>query len=180
MIGSWCSGRVLAGALALALALGSPRAVEAQGEAAFQRDTAVVPDIELKTLDGDRVKLHSLLAPRLTLFVMWSTWCLPCIDEMPVLNEFDHTWRDRGVHVVSVFVQDTALALAKRIAQEQKLVFPVLLDDDRLKDAFPGLSLPRGYIVKSDGKVVTGYRPPADLHFIEYRIEYFLEHFGLR
>lgn len=145
-------------------------------------DTAVVPDIRVATLDGDSVDVHSLLAPKLTLMVIWATWCAPCIVEMPVLKEFDEKWRPRGVHIVSIFRDDTAVAKARWIVEQQQLPYPVLMEpgDPEFRAALPGRAMPNGYIVKADGKVVIWYAPPPDLGFIEDRVEHFLTRYKLK
>jgi len=144
-------------------------------------DTAVVPDIVVEAIDGDSVRLHALLAPKLTLIVKWSTWCVGCIIEMPFLKEFDEKWRPRGVHVVSIFEQDTAVGKAQTIIRENELPYPVILDpkNAELTGALPGLSLPNGYIVKADGKVVIRYVPTPNVFSIENQIQYFLDRYKL-
>lgn len=172
-------GRQATASVILTLATGG--AFVSPASAQIVRDTAVVPDIVVPLLGGDSVGLHSLLAPKLTLMVRWSTWCPPCITEMPVFEEFDRKWRARGVHIVSFFTQDTAVALARRIVEEQGITYPVVLGFEHpgLREAMPGRALPNGYMVKADGKVVIWYPPPPYLPMIETRVDYFLRHYGL-
>lgn len=172
-------GRQATASVVLTLAAGPIIAAPAAGQ--IVRDTAVVPDITVPLLNGDSVRLHSLLAPKLTLMVRWSTWCPPCISEMPVFEEFHRKWRDRGVHIVSFFAQDTAVDLARRLVEERGVTYPVVrgFEHPGLRDAMPGRAMPNGYMVKADGKVVIWYPPPPYLPMIESRVEYFLRHYGL-
>ena len=37
---------------------------------------------------------------------LWATWCIPCIQELPELNELQKRYRDRGLTVLAVSLDD--------------------------------------------------------------------------
>jgi thiol-disulfide isomerase/thioredoxin len=43
---------------------------------------------------------------RVVLLHLWATWCLPCLDELPVVAAFARVGRERGVSVVSISLDD--------------------------------------------------------------------------
>jgi cytochrome c biogenesis protein CcmG/thiol:disulfide interchange protein DsbE len=54
----------------------------------------------------------------------WASWCNPaCYDEAPVLERAWRTYRDRGVVVVGIDMQDTAEA-AREFIRRFELTFP--------------------------------------------------------
>jgi len=55
----------------------------------------------------------------------WATWCEPCRDEYPLLNEIARQYAPQGLHVVGVnFDQDGDLILMRRFIARYKPVFP--------------------------------------------------------
>jgi cytochrome c biogenesis protein CcmG, thiol:disulfide interchange protein DsbE len=77
----------------------------------------------LSTFDGQSVSLESLRG-QVVVLNFWASWCNPaCYDEAPVLERGWRAWRDRGVMVVGVDIQDTAEA-AQRFMRQFDLTFP--------------------------------------------------------
>lgn len=53
----------------------------------------------------------------------WATWCPPCVEELPMLNQFYQAQREKGWQVVGLAVdQDAAV---QRFLQRMPLAFPV-------------------------------------------------------
>ena len=77
----------------------------------------------LSTFAGQPVSLESLRG-QVVVLNFWASWCNPaCYDEAPVLERGWRAWRDRGVMVVGVDIQDTAEA-AQRFMRQFDLTFP--------------------------------------------------------
>jgi cytochrome c biogenesis protein CcmG/thiol:disulfide interchange protein DsbE len=77
----------------------------------------------LTTFDGQPVSLEGLRGSVVVLN-FWASWCHPaCYDEAPVLERGWRAWRDRGVMVVGVDIQDTNEA-AQKFIRELSLTFP--------------------------------------------------------
>ena len=59
------------------------------------------------------------------LFTFWATWCEPCRDEYPMLNELAKQYAPKGLRVVGVNLdQDGDLILMRRFIARYKPVFP--------------------------------------------------------
>jgi peroxiredoxin len=56
-----------------------------------------------------------------------ASWCKPCAKESAALTRLAERYRARGVEVLAVHVQDTAMD-AQRFVREQKVAYPVALD----------------------------------------------------
>jgi thiol-disulfide isomerase/thioredoxin len=55
----------------------------------------------------------------------WATWCEPCRDEYPLLNELAKEYAPKGLHVVGVNLDDDGdLILMRRFMARYKPVFP--------------------------------------------------------
>ena len=61
-----------------------------------------VPDFNLPTPSGKRVKLYALLEKGPVLLDFWATWCKPCIKAMPKLEEIHAKYADRGLTVLGI------------------------------------------------------------------------------
>jgi thiol-disulfide isomerase/thioredoxin len=59
------------------------------------------------------------------LVTFWATWCEPCRDEYPMLNELAKEYAPQGLHVVGVNLDDDGdLILMRRFIARYKPVFP--------------------------------------------------------
>ena len=77
----------------------------------------------LSSFEGQSVSLESLRG-KVVVLNFWASWCNPaCYEEAPVLERGWRAWRDRGVMVVGVDIQDTAEA-AQRFMRQFNLTFP--------------------------------------------------------
>ena len=77
----------------------------------------------LTAFDGTPLALDTLRG-KVVVVNFWASWCNPaCYDEAPVLERAWRTYRDRGVVVVGVDMQDTAEA-AREFIRRFELTFP--------------------------------------------------------
>jgi thiol-disulfide isomerase/thioredoxin len=99
---------------------------------------------------------------KLLLVTFWATWCEPCRDEYPMLNELAKEYAPKGLQVVGVdFDQDGDLILMRRFLARYKPVFPNYRKKKGEEDAFseavmPGYkgALPASFFYTRDGKQV--------------------------
>jgi cytochrome c biogenesis protein CcmG/thiol:disulfide interchange protein DsbE len=81
---------------------------------------------ELKSLDGQSVVLASFRGKPLVVN-FFASWCDPCRDEMPLINELASKATKSGYSVLGIAVEDSRAAVTE-YAREAKLVFPIALD----------------------------------------------------
>lgn len=105
------------------------------------------------------VKNHT---EKLRLINVWATWCGPCTAEFPDLVTINHMYRDRGLELVSISMDDTANTVrALRFLQSKQASSPnyIFSGDDKYKliDAIDPKwqgALPYSMLVDPGGKVV--------------------------
>ena len=77
----------------------------------------------LTTFDGQPVSLEGLRG-KVVVLNFWASWCRPaCYDEAPVFERGWRAWRERGVTVVGIDIQDTTEA-AQKFIRDFSLTFP--------------------------------------------------------
>lgn len=77
----------------------------------------------LRTFAGEALSLEAQRG-KVVVLNFWASWCYPaCYEEAPTLERGWQAWRERGVVVVGVDIQDTPEKAGKFIA-DFKLTFP--------------------------------------------------------
>jgi thiol-disulfide isomerase/thioredoxin len=110
------------------------RAVDAQtlasGKAPPAMSGQAAPQIELRSLDGKKVKLSSLRG-RPVVLSFWGTWCPPCRDEFPELVALHRKYGGDGLVVLAVNQRDqeTSTSAVQDFVKEFGAEFTVLLDE---------------------------------------------------
>ena len=111
------------------------------------------PAFALATLDGAPL---SLAAPRGKVVVVnfWASWCYPaCYEEAPVLERNWRGYRERGVVVVGVDIQDTREAAMKFVG-DFGLTFPIAQDPKGTVSVDYGVyGVPETFFVDRQGRI---------------------------
>ena len=116
-------------------------------------ETPTAPDFTLPRLDGDgQLSLAGFDGkPRVVNF--WASWCGPCRDEAPLLQDAARTYRDRLV-VVGVDYQDFT-GDARKFVHAFGLTYPIGRDGNGSLLARWGVSAaPESFFIDRAGKVV--------------------------
>jgi peroxiredoxin len=111
---------------------------------------AKAPDFELKTLTGETVKLSSLKGKKVMLN-FWATWCPPCKEEMPEIEQF---YKTAGKDMVTLAVNIDPQLDVKGFVDKNKITFPILLDtNDKVNETYQIISIPTTYFIDSNGVI---------------------------
>lgn len=76
------------------------------------------PDFELPDLDGKPVRLSSLRG-KYTLIDFWASWCGPCRKEIPNLKKVYAGYKDKGLQLIGVSLDNSDAAWRKAVDEEQ-------------------------------------------------------------
>ncbi len=105
---------------------------------------------DLKSLDGKPLNLETFHGKALVLN-FFASWCDPCRDEMPLINELAAQGNKDGFNVLGIAVEDTRAAVSE-FAKEAKLVFPIALDlNNTVKRAYRIFGPPATFFIDSQG-----------------------------
>ena len=109
-------------------------------------------DFELKLLDGKSVSLEQLRGKPVVLN-FFASWCDPCREEMPLINEIAAGADKGGYQVIGIAVEDTRAAVMQ-FSKEAQLTFPVGLDlNSTVKRAYRIFGPPATFFIDAQGTV---------------------------
>ena len=110
------------------------------------------PDFTLKSLKGSNLKLSEFRGD-VVMINFWASWCGPCRQEMPILNDLYLKYRDMGFTLLGVNVEENSSKAANMI-RELKVVFPVLFDtENTVSKLYKVEAMPSTIIVDRDGNM---------------------------
>ncbi|GAB3042840.1 redoxin domain-containing protein [Virgibacillus ainsalahensis] len=110
------------------------------------------PDFELTTTDGETVKLSDFRGERVMLN-FWATWCPPCKEELPAMQEF---YEDKDVAILAINLTDTEINQKDipKMTDEFGLTFPILLDNQgEVSTLYRIKPIPTSYMIDSEGVI---------------------------
>jgi thiol-disulfide isomerase/thioredoxin len=103
---------------------------------------AAVRDPEMIDVQGYQKLLEQYRGKPL-LVTFWATWCEPCRDEYPMLNELAKQYAPQGLKVVGVSMDDDGdMILMRRFLARYKPVFPNYRKKPGGEEAFRQAALP--------------------------------------
>ena len=115
-----------------------------------------MPDINLSDLYGRTWRLRDHTG-QVVLVNFWATWCPPCREETPGLVHLEKYYRDKGVAVVGISMDEGGREAARKFAQDYRVGYPILLPDERFPFANSVDNLPTSVLIDQKGKVAKTY-----------------------
>jgi thiol-disulfide isomerase/thioredoxin len=111
------------------------------------------PNFTLSTVDGQQVSLHQYRG-KVVFLNFWATWCIPCREEMPALEQLHQTYQSQDLTILSIDLKESADQV-KVFFQKHGLSFPALLDQDGsvFRDYLVA-GMPTTYLIGRDGTLL--------------------------
>ena len=81
-------------------------------------------EARLQTPDGQEVSLADFKGQKLILN-FWATWCIPCVEEMPLIDAFFQQNSSKGFKVLGLAIDQPSLV--RRFLSQRPVSYPVLL-----------------------------------------------------
>ena len=129
-------------------------------------------EFTLEDMNGAQVDLRQF-AGRPILINLWATWCGPCRVETPQLEALYQKYRDRGLVIIGVSVDDQPDAI-RAFAAEYKVTYPMLVglgQNPFLTAMGYAQTLPMSILIRADGTVAERFEGMKTTEAWERKIE---------
>jgi peroxiredoxin len=130
---------------------------------------APAPAFELNSNSGKPVSLADLKG-QIVLVNFWASWCGPCRQEMPILEQLNHQYHNKGVALIGVNVEPDSNA-ANTWLKATPVTFPILYDvDSKVSKLYEVQGMPNTVILDRKGVVRyihRGYAPGAENEYLD-------------
>lgn len=119
------------------------------------------PDFALKSAQGSNLRLSEYRG-EVVLINFWATWCGPCRQEMPLLDDLYRRYERVGFRLLGVNIDDDS-SRAMQMVQDLGVSFPVLFDEKKeVSRLYQVEAMPVTVLVDREGTVRhvhLGYQP---------------------
>ena len=142
-----------------------------------QNDLKHLPDVEVKTLDGQTLNLADFgKNGKITVISFWATWCSPCKKELDAIADFYPEWQEEyNCELLAITIDDARqLAKVPVMVETKQWEYTVLAGDrNAIQTALNFQTIPQTFLVDQEGNVVythSGY-VPGDEYGLEDEIK---------
>jgi len=127
------------------------------------------PDFALKSSSGANLRLSEYRGD-VVMINFWATWCGPCRQEMPLLDELYTRYQRVGFNLLGVNIDDDSGRAMKMIG-ELGVTFPVLFDARKeVSKLYQVEAMPVTVLVDREGRVRHihhGYKPGYENTYLD-------------
>lgn len=119
-------------------------------------------DFTLPDLQGHAIQLTALRG-KVVFVNVWATWCQPCIEEMPTIQQLYERLHTRGLEILAVNLDALGAQVVVPFMQSRQLTFPALLDTKSfVQRLYRTTGVPESFIVDRSGILVDKVVGPRD------------------
>src|SRR5438132_3140728 len=110
------------------------------------------PNFTLSDSKGASVRLSDYQG-RVILLDFWATWCHGCKTEIPWYMEFQNKYKDKGLSVIGVSMDENGWKSVKPFVEEQKMNYAVVIGNEGLAKLYAVDALPVTLLIDRNGKI---------------------------
>jgi peroxiredoxin len=129
----------------------------------------VAPDFALKSSTGENLRLSEYRG-NVVMINFWATWCGPCRQEMPLLDELYTRYERVGFRLLGVNIDDDSRR-AMQMIEDLGVSFPVLFDTRKeVSKLYEVEAMPVTVLVDREGNVRYvhhGYKPGYEDKYLD-------------
>ena len=153
--------------------VGCATAEVGQTAAQGQQVGRAMPAFTVRTLEGGRAIDLGALRGKVLLIDIWASWCAPCKEEMPMLDEMAARLKRKGVEVIAVSIDEQRSSAVAFLRSRPHWSLTLAHDPQgKVPELLQPSKMPTSYIVDGHGilrYVNTGFER-ADARVMEERL----------
>ena len=107
---------------------------------------------------------------KVVLLNFWATWCHGCGEEIPWFIEYQEKYKNQGLVVVGVSMDDEGWSVVTSFVQEKKMNYVVVIGDKKLGDQFGLAGMPMTVLIDRNGNVASKYEGVVNRETCEKQI----------
>ncbi|MFO7813619.1 MAG: TlpA disulfide reductase family protein [Pelovirga sp.] len=113
------------------------------------------PEFTLPNMEGEQVSLSDFRG-QVVVINFWATWCPPCREEKPTMEQLYQQKKDDGLVILAVNVEENPHQVVSQYLLQHSYSFPILLDgiNAEVQGLYGVFRYPESYIIDRDGTVV--------------------------
>jgi thiol-disulfide isomerase/thioredoxin len=131
-------------------------------------NSASAPDFQLDAMSGKKETLTGYKG-QVVMINFWATWCGPCRQEMPVLEQLHKKYKPMGFTMIGVNVEPDSQGAVKWLSATP-VTFPILFDtESKVSKLYAVGGMPSTVIVDRKGNVRyvhRGYKPGDENEYL--------------
>jgi peroxiredoxin len=122
------------------------------------------PPFALPDLAGQSVSLTDFQG-KVVVLDLWATWCPPCRQEIPFLVGLYEEFKDQGLVVVGVGLDQGGAGVLKPFVASNRVSYPILVGNPDVQKLYGVTGIPATFIIGRDGKIAAthvGFAPSME------------------
>ena len=134
------------------------------GEKAASETEETLGEFSVKDIEGNTYTQEMFADYDLTMVNVFTTWCSPCVSEIPDLEKLHNEMEDQGVNVVGIVLDavdafgkadEEVVETAKLLAEKTGAAYPFLIPDEGyLNGRLLGINaVPETFFVDKEGNI---------------------------
>lgn len=135
---------------------------------AVQRKSA--PDFALKDSAGKQFALKDYRG-KVLLLDFWATWCHGCKQEMPWFVDLDRKYRESGLEVVGVSMDDDGWKAVTPFIKSAGVPYQIVLGDEKTAKGYHIEGMPDTFLIDREGRIAAVYSGMVDREDIEKNVQ---------
>lgn len=130
-------------------------------------------DFALNDSEGVPIRLSDCKG-RVVLLNFWATFCHGCVLEIPWFIEFQERYKDSGLSVIGVSI-DEGWKPVKAFIEQKKVNYPIVLNTEGLRNRYELNAMPMTLLINRRGEIAASYIGVVDKGACESKLRALLE-----
>lgn len=112
----------------------------------------------------------------------WATWCPPCLEEVPKLNDIFDRYKNKGVQVIGIALDKDSVELVTPFVKRNKISYPILMGNQQVLNGLSAGSMGKNFkgvpttlLFDQEGKIRKRFDGSFDLEQLEESLQSLLE-----